>query len=287
MNKNLLPFLPFLRFLIWALSLAAFSSPLQARVVINEVSPNANRVELWNNGTSTVNVSNWQFCSRFQYQPLSSATIVEGNLNLEAGAFLVMDIQPLNNSAADLGLYNSGNFSSASAMEDFVQWGSGGIGRENVAVSKGIWVAGTFVAAPTSGQSMIWDGQTTGANGWSVTDNPSFGAANSQDGGTGMPPSLDGWISFRDFPFIWSNKDEDWIFFEVDSAKIFVYSFNDNNWASLKSISPSLDGWMFFKYFPLVWSDQDQNWLLFDEVSSGTIFVYSFNAQSWIPLETQ
>jgi len=258
----------------------AFTSSLQAQVVINEVSPNTNRVELWNTGTSPVDVSGWWFYSLSQDQQLSNATVVEGNLILEPGAFLVLDIQPLNNSAADLGLYNSGgNFDSTSAMEDYVQWGSGGNGGEMVAASKGIWVAGTFVTAPTTGQSIIRDGQATGANGWSVTDNPSFGAANS-------PPSLEGWISFEHFPFVWSHKDEEWIFFEVDSAKIFVYSFNNNDWASLISISSSLDGWMFFKYFPFVWSDQDQDWLLFDELSSGKIFVYSFNHEAWTSLDT-
>ena len=36
--------------------------------------------------------------------------------------------------ASDLGLYNSSAFSSTTAMEDFVQWGAGGQGRESVAV---------------------------------------------------------------------------------------------------------------------------------------------------------
>ena len=49
-------------------------------------------------------------------------------------------------SEADLGLYlASGSFGATSAMVDFTQWGSGGHGRESVAVSKGIWTAGDFV----------------------------------------------------------------------------------------------------------------------------------------------
>ena len=50
-------------------------------------------------------------------------------------------------------------------MNDFVQWGSGGHGREFVAVSKGIWGFGDFVSGP-SPYRYIGDGTQEGVGFW-------------------------------------------------------------------------------------------------------------------------
>ena len=44
-------------------------------------------------------------------------------------------------------------------MQDFIQWGGAGIGRESVAVAKGIWTAGTFFPVPAAGLSFHAKGQ--------------------------------------------------------------------------------------------------------------------------------
>ncbi|MFQ5823966.1 MAG: hypothetical protein ACE5JB_07920, partial [bacterium] len=114
-------------------------SILTAQVKINEVfySTTGDQIELKNFGTSSVDVSNMWVCSRFSYAQISNLTVVSGNLNLAPDGILALSSFNLNDASADLGLYNdvdgnTGNFGIASFMEDFVQWGGSGIGRESV-----------------------------------------------------------------------------------------------------------------------------------------------------------
>jgi hypothetical protein len=129
------------------------------------VDPSADTVTIKNFGTTTQNVGNYRLCSLFTYRTLSSqTTVINGSLNLAPNAEVTVSSSGfLNDSGADLGLYlPSGSFGSAANMVDFTQWGSSGNGRESVAVSAGLWTAGTFinVAAPyefngTSGDSGV------------------------------------------------------------------------------------------------------------------------------------
>lgn len=122
----------------------------KAQIRIVEVNPATETVKLHNYGPTTVNVAGYWFCNLFAYTQVSDGTIISGSTNLAAGADLeVVMAANLNDIASDLGLYQSPSFGSSTAMLDFTQWGSGGNGREGVAVTKGIWTAGTFVnAAP-------------------------------------------------------------------------------------------------------------------------------------------
>ncbi|WP_047547696.1 T9SS type A sorting domain-containing protein [Psychroserpens sp. Hel_I_66] len=118
----------------------------QYRIV--EVDPSADTVTIKNFGSTTQDIGDYRLCSLFGYRTLSSqTTLVNGSFNLAPNAEFTVSIPNyLNDSAADLGLYlPTGGFGTAANMLDFTQWGSGGNGRENVAVSKGIWTAGTFI----------------------------------------------------------------------------------------------------------------------------------------------
>ncbi len=116
-----------------------------AQVRITEVTISTGNVELTNFGTTSVDLTNWRFCHRFTYIS-PGGTISPGASRQFTVAF--------NKTSSDLGLYTSTSFTSTTAMEDFVQWGGGGLGRESVAVSKGIWTAGAFLAVPASGVSL-------------------------------------------------------------------------------------------------------------------------------------
>ena len=104
-------------------------------------------VELTNFGTTTVDLTNWRFCHRFTY-PSPGGTIAPG----QSRQFTVT----FNQTSSDLCLYSSTNFGSTTDMQDFIQWGGGGIGRESVAtnVNKQIWTAGFFFAVPPAGKSL-------------------------------------------------------------------------------------------------------------------------------------
>ncbi len=153
---------------------------LLGQVKINEVlfSSSGNQVELKNFGTSPVDVSNWWFCSLFNYTRVGTLPIISGNLNIPAGGILAVGSINLNDNSADLGLYNSNNFASASAMQDFVQWGGSGQGRESVAVAKGIWTAGDFVTKVADGHSIEYDGDGNASGDWFDQDNPTIGSEN-------------------------------------------------------------------------------------------------------------
>jgi hypothetical protein len=121
-----------------------FASSLHGQVRITEVNVSARTVELTNFGSSAQSLTGWFFCHRFIYPSLSGS--------LAAGETKQFSVS-FNQTSSDLGLYNSGSFGSSSAMQDFVQWGEGGLGREFVAVSKGIWSAGAFLTVPAANLS--------------------------------------------------------------------------------------------------------------------------------------
>lgn len=129
-----------------AASLLSFAAPAaHAQVRITEVTISTRNVELTNFGPSAVDLTNWRFCHRFIY-PSPGGIIA-------AGATRQFTVN-FNQTSSDLGLYNSSNFGSATDMQDFVQWGGGGIGRESVAVAKGIWTTGFFFTLPPAGKSL-------------------------------------------------------------------------------------------------------------------------------------
>jgi hypothetical protein len=134
------------------------------------VDPTADTVTIKNFGTTTQNVGNYRLCSLFSYRTLSTqTTVISGSLNLAPNAEVTVTSSGyLNDSGADLGLYlPSGSFGSAANMVDFTQWGSSGNGRESVAVSAGLWTAGTFInlAPPYEFTGSVGD---SGVNFWST-----------------------------------------------------------------------------------------------------------------------
>jgi hypothetical protein len=114
------------------------------------VDPIQDRITLKNFGESSINLSDYRFCSKSTYTANGIATdmtIVSGSLNLSPGASVTLTGFSLDDDAADLALYlPTGAYTDTLAMVDFVQWGGAGIGREAVAASKGIWTAGTYIS---------------------------------------------------------------------------------------------------------------------------------------------
>jgi len=148
-------------------------------VVLNEVEYLGNRVEIYNNGDTSVDLNGYFLC----LGPASYAEIASleatGNKVLAPGEFLVVGYD-MPNASGGLGLYkNNSGFGDAANIADFVQWGEAGAARENVAVEAGLWAAGEFV--PVMGDavnSIIYDGDGKGAENWAETTTVTFNEAN-------------------------------------------------------------------------------------------------------------
>jgi len=99
-----------------------------------------------NDGDGSLDLSGYWACNRPSYVELPAET-------LQPGATLDISTGGLSLSADDgeLGIYNSQSFSSSSAIQAYVQWGSDGHGRTGTAVSGGVWTAGEFVDNGGSG----------------------------------------------------------------------------------------------------------------------------------------
>ena len=149
-------------------------------VVLNEVRfQGDDTIELLNNGQSSLDLSNYWLClGPGQYVELGTLSPISGNINLASGEYLVVNYE-LPDTDGGLGLYNTNEFTNAEALVDFVQWGSAGSAREDVAVAAGQWIAGEFVApVSSSSNSIAYDGEGNAANDWKETTNLTFGAVN-------------------------------------------------------------------------------------------------------------
>lgn len=154
-------------FLFIIFVLAGFSSKTHSQIRFLEVDKNNEEITLKNFGSNAENLSDWWFCSLFNYEQLSSLTIENGDLMLMPDQTVTLSGYTLVNTEADLGLYENGSFSSANDMRDFLQWGSAGNGRENVADAAGIWNAGDFLPDANTYQ-YAGDGSQTGVGFWNT-----------------------------------------------------------------------------------------------------------------------
>ncbi|MGX1930787.1 spondin domain-containing protein [Flagellimonas sp. 2504JD4-2] len=151
----------------------------EVNVRLNEVQYLGNWVEIVNNGQATVDLSDYFLClGPGTYRRIGDLN-VNGNLELAAGSFLSVSYE-MPNADGGLGLYsNNSDFTDASTLTDFVQWGAGSSARENVAVEAGVWTAGDFVPVMGNAENtIIYDGEGTGAANWAETTTATIGEAN-------------------------------------------------------------------------------------------------------------
>lgn len=124
-----------------------------AQIRITGVDPNQNLVFIRNYGSAAVDITNHILSSKLTNFTVGSMTVIAGTPS-SLGSMQTAWVQGgnLDAAGADLALYTPGttDFNNTANLLDFVQWKSGGHGRESVAVSKGIWTAGDFVCGDPS-----------------------------------------------------------------------------------------------------------------------------------------
>lgn len=149
-------------------------------VVINEVRfQGEDTIEILNNGQNSLDLSNYWLClGPGQYVEVGSLTPVSGAIDLESGEYLVLNYD-LPDTVGGLGLYSVNEFTDSDALVDFVQWGSAGSARENIAVAAEQWIAGEFVTLVSSANNSIaYDGEGDAASDWAETTSLTFGTVN-------------------------------------------------------------------------------------------------------------
>ncbi len=125
-------------------------SRAQIRIVF--LDPVDKAFSLKNFGSTDVDVASLRMCHNFDYPDVSSLDILEGDLVLSENEEVKLSLPTLG-SESDLGLYkSSGSFSLAENLLDFVQFGSGGNGREGLANDNGFWSTGDFLT-----NDAIWE----------------------------------------------------------------------------------------------------------------------------------
>lgn len=146
-------------------------------IIISEVSLCTNQVELFNAGTTTVDINSWQLCNRNAASGgpfyTSVANLAGGlNTNLAPGDYIVLTWSKIEGPTGELGLYINSAFSNPASMRDYMQFNAGNNARASVAVTAGVWdnvaafvtvddMAGCATvianaADPASSNSMTW-----------------------------------------------------------------------------------------------------------------------------------
>ncbi|MCB0761169.1 MAG: hypothetical protein KDC12_06555 [Flavobacteriales bacterium] len=132
------------------------------------------QITIHNFGGCTVDYTNYELCSDLVCESVGNMTLVSGALVVGSGASMTVQWDAWSPAAGgtDLDLYTpSPVYTDPTDLQDFVQWGSGGNGREAVAVAAGIWTAGTFIT-DVSPFSYIGNGTQNGVNFWDGTPPP-------------------------------------------------------------------------------------------------------------------
>ena len=153
-------------------------------VIISEVDIENEVVEIFNPTSETVDLSTYWICisNGGGYLRLDDADIVvsgnSGSLSLEENALVTLDFSAStvsdridNANGADIGLYNTNDFVSSSAIVDYVKFGtSPAFGREDIAITASLWVSNEIVDVSriSSGTTLTRVSSTVGENGWSI-----------------------------------------------------------------------------------------------------------------------
>ncbi|HDH02736.1 MAG TPA: hypothetical protein ENH15_00645 [Actinobacteria bacterium] len=138
-------------------------SGLPAQFAITEiVFGEGGYVVITNVGGSTASVGGLALCQRpfyftlpdIELAPLESVWVAAGDgASLTASSAVAVltangSLDDFSRDDGEMGLYLSSDFGSAEAIISYVEWGSAGHGRSDVAIEAGLWEADAFIEIP-------------------------------------------------------------------------------------------------------------------------------------------
>ena len=154
-------------------------------IVINEIFPDENLVELKNVGDIAIDISGYTLCQFPNYGPLANLQLDcnSTDLILDPGEILAVEMNaPLTSNQGEMALYNSDlvddDYINSDYIIDYVEWGFAGHQRAPVAIAAGIWSSGSFVPAFSINSSIEYDGIGNSPFDW-TEDSPTICIENS------------------------------------------------------------------------------------------------------------
>jgi hypothetical protein len=218
---------------IYLLLLASCYALVNAQVVINEVQPATNTIELKNLSETTVDVTGYFICSFPAYKSLQTITVLSGSKMIAPGGFLVISAgYNLGITDGELGLYaNSNGYGSSANIIDYVEWGSTGHKRSSVGVGAGTWDTGSFVTGVDEALAIDYMGSGNSSADYVVQSKTTFGAENGSV--TGLSAQSSKTIE------VYPNPANDIVFIPTP---ILTYSISNLSGATLLTGQDATDG---------------------------------------------
>ena len=88
-----------------------------------------------------------------------------------------------------------------------------------------------------------------------------------------------GWIWLEQYPWAYTFKEQDWLYFSPAGGKLKSFNNQTKLWTELSSgMNPK--GWFWFEQYPWVYSNEGRSWLYF-KPSDGKLIYYSNKKKSW------
>jgi hypothetical protein len=130
-------------------------------LAITEVDANTSVVSITNHGDTDVDPNGIILCNFPAYAPIAGADVIGPGetITVDSGAAGVL----LDAGGGEFGLYTGNDFTDASLMVSYVEWGTAGHQRSPVAVAADVW-DGEFVDAGTGVLSASVDNPTSAAD---------------------------------------------------------------------------------------------------------------------------
>lgn len=218
-----------------------------AQLRITMVHPSNHAIRIKNFNPAPIDISSYRLCALFEYTSLNSSnvTIISGDFLLTQNEEVVVAWDALtgfNATASDLGLYlPTGSFGSAANMVDFMQYGAGGQGRENVAVAAGLWTAGTFLQAGSGPWIFTGNGTQSGITFWvsatEITFKVNMALQSVSANGVHIAGSFQGWSPGTSLMTDLDNNDiYEYTTFLAAGTQIQFKYVNGNAWGSDEAV---------------------------------------------------
>jgi hypothetical protein len=114
-----------------------YTLPIVKKIIINELNPKKNWVELYNPGATPIDVTNYSLANGANSITVNGATILNGNLLLDAQSYLVLKWPNISEAIGELALYDGALGSSN--LIDYLQYGAASQTRSAAAVTASVW----------------------------------------------------------------------------------------------------------------------------------------------------